>query len=228
MIQLEMNRMSVEGLFSAKYNSFKESLTVLSRSDKEKPESSLVHIDDFFAYDFDKITSLLWGEDPLTSADALFVKQNKVYLIEFKTGFSSILEESDIDDSKLICEKMEKPSVCEDYKKCLKEKNDFKKEALYYSIKLKVVESYKTILCKIFPNEILRENVDLIFLCVIDGKNVAIEKYQSDIDELTKVSSDNHVNRLKKSIKRYRSKMHWYDSIEVYTAKDFENNFISS
>lgn len=218
--------MDVEKKIESRFSGTKKTLSVLSRSDKEKPETALVQNKEI-AYDFDEITDLVWGCDDFSSADALFVKQEGIFLIEFKTGFSSV--DAEIVDSQLVCDKLPKPMVCEEYKKCLKQRNDYKKKSLYYSIKLKVVESYRTLVYKIFSNEMPRNDYTLNFLCVIDGKNIALEKYGNDITELTKKfpegDSENYVTRLKKSIKKYRDSLYGYDSIDVWTAGDFQKNF---
>lgn len=221
-----MCRMDVEKEFERLFSENKKTLSVLSRSDKEKPETALVQNKEL-AYDFDEITDIVWDCDDFSSADALCVNQKRIYLIEFKTGFSSV--DAEIVDSQLVCYKLPKPMVCEDYKECLKQRNDYKKKSLYYSIKLKVIESYRTLICKIFSDKMPRNDYTLNFLCVIDGKNIALEKYGNDINELTKKSSEgdseNYVTRLKKSIKKYRDGHYGYDSIDVWTAGDFQKNF---
>ena len=125
------------------YKTFSE----LSQSKPNDPTTNIVECDKK-AYSFDKLSDLYFGEtcsQKLCSADALYIKQgtkkDKLYIIEFKTGFKDKISAENFDEKLMTCTQLDPPRLCEDYKKLFFENRDNEKEVLKASIHEKAAET---------------------------------------------------------------------------------------
>lgn len=193
------------------YKAFSE----LSQSQPDDPTTSMVECDKK-AYSFDKLADLYLGATcphKLCSADALYIEQgikkDKLYIIEFKTGFKDKISDDNFDEQLMTCKKLDPPRLCEEYKKIFFKKREKEKEVLIASLHEKATESYILLCHSLFPQcEETQKQYQLIFAAVIDDVNndpiEAIERVYDDLTEPEK--SDNPVTESKISLKKYMAK----------------------
>ena len=213
------------------YKTFSE----LSQSKSDDPTTSIVECDKK-AYSFDKLADLYLGEacsHKLSSADALYIEQgtrkDKLYIIEFKTGFKDHISDDNFDEELMLCEKLDPPRLCKDYKNLFFEKRKKEKEILKASLREKAAESYILLCHSLFPQcDKAQKHYQLIFAAVIDDVNnapiEAIERVNDDLTESEK--SYNPVTESKMSLKKYMAKDTsgnpiLYDEVFVWSAEDF-------
>ena len=213
------------------YKTFSE----LSQSEPDDPTTSLVQCDKK-AYSFDKLADLYLGEtcsQKLCSADALYIEQgtqnDKLYIIEFKTGFKDKISADNFDEEKMTCKQLDPPRLCEDYKKLFFENRDIKKEVLKASLHKKAAESYILLCHSLLPQcDKAQKHYQLIFAAVVDDVNNApIEAIERVYDGLTEPEkSNNPITETKISLEKYMVKdasgyPTLYDRTFVWSAEDF-------
>ena len=215
------------------YRDFSE----LSRSDMNDPSTAMVECETK-AYSFDKLTDLYLGQNcphKLCSADALYIKhgahKDKLYVIEFKTGFNSIITAENYDEEKMKCEKLAPATVCDDYKVLFFKKQEKEKEVPADFLHKKAAESYILFQHSVFPlcaDAEGHKDYILIFAAVIDDvKNKPVEAIERVYEGITNPENPNNlVTDLQESIKKYMvrdtsDKPVMYDEAYVWSVEDF-------
>ena len=218
-----------------KYNDLIKTITILSKPDKG---DSLVTSEQEF-YDFDMICERIFGEKNCpTSADCLYVTENEITLIEFKSGFYDKMSKDNYEPELLRCRKFyEENYECIEYKKLLKKKYKKERKILKDSLKLKAIESYVTLEKKMLGlnnTDNNRNEIEIKYIVVIDGNSEdIIENILLDLTHInTKTKKSKNVNvfdSVRDSLKRYELKhdslgnKYLYDDIKVYPQIEFLN-----
>lgn len=200
---------------------YHEPISVISASASDR-KTSLVNISTKI-FNFDKITKTIYGEecDVLpASADGMFFIGNKLYFVEFKTGFKKKITKENFDKKIGICKY--KKEICEGYwdlffKNQKKETNELK-----YSIKTKAIDSFVTLDKMLIPRCDEGDKVSICFMAVIDADSgdALLDMYEKG----NKNSGD--IKRIRDSLKQYNkysNKLdYFYDEIEVKSEMEFE------
>ena len=184
---------TIKEYFDAKYgNNYKKEVTELSKSQEGK---SLVSAD-FLAYSFDDIFKNDKKTQKLHPVDAVVPYEDKLILIEFKSGFEdkvnkntfkkSLYEESKhCDKDKKDCQKL--IAFLSDYYQLFYEKRKSQKHELIYSLKLKLYDVVFFVKNSIFPYCIQkRKDIEIIYIIVVDS--LYIESRENTISGVNKNS----------------------------------------
>lgn len=204
---------------------YKTSITEASRSGEGKVlvESELQ------VYNFDEIAKSLFphGDIP-ASADGLQFVEDKIQLIEFKSGFKQKITKENFDPQIGKCSKTDE--VCEYYWSLFWENQDRKISELKDSIRSKAIESYILLEKHFLPNcqnTKLGKSNPLVFTVVIDEDGVdGIEDTLAEIAG-SELDTNNSLFSIRKSLRRLLNRKdatgnsYFYDEIEVLTATDF-------
>ena len=84
-------------------NFSKKTYTELSASQNK----SLIQSSKCEADDFDEITEYIFPQNKPSSADAILLDRNRVYFVEFKSGFHRKMSRTNFDRTQCRCEKID-------------------------------------------------------------------------------------------------------------------------
>ena len=210
---------------SEKGNPYFESISVLSKAQKDNPASVPLVDSNEKLYDFDELTKILSGRHLLpSSVDGMIVSNNIVYFIEFKQGFKKKITKENFDKEKMTC-KDDKTFFCHFYKDVFFENKRLETEDLKSNLLLKAAESYTLFEKNILPQcNATGKKIKLNLIVVMDGnadEELEFEsggKQQSNIFYSVQESLKSHFSLQKDQ----SGHDFYYDRIEVYSAKSFK------
>lgn len=210
---------------SEKGNPYFESISVLSKAQKDNPDSVPLVDSNEKLYDFDELTKILSGRLLLpSSVDGMIVSNNIVYFIEFKQGFKKKITKENFDKQKMTC-KDDKTFFCHFYKEIFFKNKDLETEDLKSSLLLKAAGSYTLFEKKILPQcNATEKNIKLSLIVVMDGNADEELEFESGGKQQSNVFFN--VQESLKSLfslqKDQNGNDFYYDCIEVHTANSFK------
>lgn len=214
----------------------KESYRKLSAVSKEKSlENSPVEE----AYNFDEISEYIFSSNKPASADALLIKNNTIYLMEFKSGFERKISLYNFDRTKCNCEKL--GDICDDYAELMKKHLENIERELKANLFQKAAESRWVLEYHLLPE--IYKNTDKIadnfnfpvqYIIVTDKvKDNPVDAMEQMLDDLGNIhNQDNFYERMEHSVKRLYcescyGKKAFYEKVEVYAVQEFEEMFLA-
>lgn len=211
-------------------NFSKKTYTELSASQNK----SLIQSSKCEAYDFDEITEYIFLQNKPSSADAILLDRNRVYFVEFKSGFHRKMSRTNFDRTQCRCEKID--DICDDYAKLMKRNLENIESELKANLFQKTAESRWTLEYHLLPEaykNTTHPDLQIFYIIVTDKvKEDPIDAMGQIMDDLAKIhNEDNFYERMEQSVKhlycesRYRKKA-FYDKVEVYSVQDFEMFFL--
>lgn len=189
------------------------------------------------AYDYENyVLHKLFTENPLKVVDALFIKDDNVYLFEFKSGFDQIINISNFDinywkcPNKEICriDGSDEPILCKAGAKFFIENQEHKINELKLSLHGKLVETHTVLNRFILPKCPHGEiKYKIWFIAVVDKLSMPLEETQDILELLSGIEPSNKVSNLRDSFIKYKRKDAdslplYYDEIEVWSVNEFE------
>jgi len=189
---------------------------------------------DVLAYDYEECASRLFASNPFKMVDALYLKGNTVWLIEFKGGFNLKIPLNNFDMSKWYCDNAKQ--VCEEGAKIFKENQSFKISELIDSIKGKLLETYITFFRLIIPECNACDNSYKIkYVSVVDAVSEPISAIDGILNDLGKTTpkEPSVMARLKTSISKYKimdkqQNPLLFDEILVWSIEEFKTNLCNT
>ena len=211
---------------SERGNPYFESISVLSKAQKDDPNSIPLVDSNEKLYDFDELTKKLSGRHSLpASVDGVIVSNNILYFIEFKQGFKKRITKENFDKAKMTC-KDDDTFFCHFYKKVFFENKDLETKDLKSSLLLKAAESYTLFEKKILPQcNVTEKKIKLNLIVVMDGnadEELEFESggtQQSNVFYSVQESLKSHFSLQKDQ----NGEDFYYDRIEVYSANSFKS-----
>lgn len=189
------------------------------------------------AYDYESyVLHKLFTENPLKVVDALFIKDDNVFLFEFKSGFNQIINISNFDinywkcPNKEICriDGSDEPILCKEGAKYFIENQEHKINELKLSLHGKLVETHTVLNRFILPKCPHSEiKYKIWFIAVVDKLSMPLEETQDILELLSGIKPSNRVSDLRESFIKYKrsdddSLPLYYDEIEVWSVDEFE------
>lgn len=225
---------SLKNFLESNYSSYLDTITNLSRSNKKE-----FIIDSRKLYNFDKMICEFYNEqNKPKSADALFILENSILFIEFKTGFKDNVKIKNLNENEYCnnCYDEIIYAICNEKFKYFIQSKKLSKEDKKKGLFLKIAESYiifKTQLLPKYLNEAYfnNSNYKFLFWIVIDNPvdaiHISYKKNNNYNDEKNNILID-----IQNSIKRFYDKhnLSYYDEILVlnqYTFLDKINKFFN-
>lgn len=180
-------------------------------------------------YNFDQVCKDFFaGKNVPTSADGVQIQGRNVELVEFKSGFKQRVTKDKFDPDKGTCKSAGK--VCTDYWNLFWENQDRKRAQLISSVRTKAIESYVFLEKHILPQCLDYTEggkMKLVFTVVIDEDGV--DGLEDTLAELAGAEPENNaITAIRQALKRFANRKdendipYYYDSINVFSAKDFE------
>ena len=126
-------------------NFSKKTYTELSASQNK----SLIQSSKCEAYDFDEITEYIFPQNKPSSADAILLDKNRIYFIEFKSGFHRKMSRTSFDRTQCRCEKID--DICDDYANLMKRNLENIESELKSNLFQKTAESRWTLEYHLLP-----------------------------------------------------------------------------
>ena len=206
------------------YNSLLETVTELSKTDKKEFIKNTTML-----YNFDKmICSFYRDTNKPKSADALYIIDNVILFIEFKTGFKDKVTIRDIDENKFCCHCM-LHNICKEKFQYYIQYKDLHKKDKSKSLFLKIAESYiffKENFLPIYMHSITegKYNYKFKFWIVVDSPVDAIQAgYKKNNNENEKKTKNNIILGLQEKVKRFYDKTNksYYEEILVLNQYEF-------
>lgn len=215
-----MNTEEIRTYLFQQYGDYLEPISRLSESTKGK----ILVSDHRELFNFDKISEKIYSSKKPSSADSIYISENAVILIEFKSGFKKIITKKSFDISKITCpDDGAKP--CYEYAKLLFQKQRCESNELLDSIRLKAIESYITLEKEILPfcnnsQDIPTRKRRFIFCTVVDDY---IDSMEDTLNELSGKNSDNNtITSIKNALSRLiLHKNYYYTEIKVFSPYEF-------
>lgn len=214
-----MNTEEIRAYLFRQYQEFLEPISRLSTSTKRK----ILVSDHRELFNFDKISEKIYSSKKPSSADSIYISENEVILIEFKSGFKKVITKNNFDISKIACPD-DSARPCYDYAKLLFQKQKCESRELLDSIRLKAIESYITLEKEILPfcsdSYGLLKKRKFIFCAVVDDY---IDSMEDTLNELSGKSSDNNtITSIKNALSRLiLHKNYYYTEIKVFSPYEF-------
>lgn len=189
------------------------------------------------AYNYEKyVLDKLFSDNPLKVVDAMLIKNNNIYLFEFKSGFDQIINISNFDikfwecPNKEICriDGSDEPIFCNDGAKFFIENQEHKINELKLSLHGKLIETYAVLNRFIIPKCHHSETEYKIwFIAVVDKLSMPLEETQDILELMAGKQPTNKVSDLRDSFAKYKRKGAdslplYYDEIEVWSVAEFE------
>ena len=195
------------------------------------------------AYNFDEISEYIFSSNKPASADALLIKNDKIYLIEFKSGFERKISLYNFDRVKCNCEKI--GDICDDYAELMKKHLENIERELKANLFQKAAESRWVLEYHLFP-EVYKNNYKNVdkndgafnfpvqYIIVTDKvKDNPVDAMEQMLDDLGNIhNQDNFYERMEHSVQRLYcesryGKKAFYEKVEVYAVQDFEEMFLA-
>lgn len=178
------------------------------------------------AYSFDEITEYIFPRNKPASADALLIKNRKLFLIEFKRGFERVFSEQ----KEYLCE--DTGDRCPRYEKISKNNLKNIEKELKANLFQKAAESRWILEQHLLP-EIYKGSIPpefrVYYVIVTDKiKENPVDAMEQIMDEWAQIHRENNFyERMEASVKRLYcesrfGKKAFYDRVEVYSVQEFE------
>lgn len=213
-----MSTNDIQSYLANNYTDFLKPVSELSKSDQGK----VLVEDERKLYNFDKITEKLYPNCIPESVDSLYVLNNKVLFVEYKSGFKKKISKDNFKKEKMSCPDDSK-KFCQPYAKLFFDNQKKEDKVLYYSIHQKAIESYMTFMKGIVPEVENNEQSRFLMFCVVIDDYV--ENMEDILNGLSKKSSDsNLIGSMRQSLSRFRkmgNKDYYYDEIKVFSPHEF-------
>ena len=219
-----INNVDVESFFenNVPLSSFSE----LSKNNKGKP---LVE-NDTKAYAYEKYATTLFSSNPLQMVDALYIKDNCIWLIEFKGGFNLKISLKNFDINRWYCESAKK--ICEDGAKYFKENQVHKVNELINSLHGKLLETYTTFYRIILPKcAPCTQQYKVKYVSVVDANSDPLGNIENVLGSVSEFdeNTDNLLPRLKASLSKYKTvdangNPLFFDEILAWSIEEFNRN----
>ena len=222
MVKLMIKNLDIEKYFSQ--NSSLKKFTELSEN--KETHKPLVH-NDVLAYDYEECSPIWFKNEQLKMVDALYIKNNDVFFIEFKGGFVLNIRADNFDWQRWWCDDAKR--TCKDAGKIFLENQELKISELISSITGKLTETSATIKSIVLPSCVHCDRVFRTFyVVVVDEMSQPLDSIENSLNELSNAPSNttNPISNLKNSIKKYRlldsnKEGVFFDVIEVWNIADF-------
>lgn len=217
-----IKNLDIEKYFSR--NSPLKKFTELSENkDTHKP---LVH-NDILAYDYEACSPKWFKNEQLKMVDALYIRNNDAFFIEFKGGFVLNIRDDNFDWSHWWCDDAKK--TCKGAGEIFLENQKLKISELISSITGKLTETSATIKSIILPSCVRCDKVFRTFyVVVVDEMSRPLDAMEDALNGLSNTPSNitNPISNLKNSIKKYRlldsnKEGVFFDIIEVWNTDEF-------
>lgn len=212
-----MNTNDVKEFLENNYAEYLESVSDLSRSDNGK----ILVEDERKLYNFDKITKKIYPQNSPESADALYASDNKIFFVEYKSGFSKKINKKNFDPKKMTCYDNDE-KYCEAYARLFLKNQKNEDKILKHSIHFKAVESYMTYMQEIASK--CGKELDKVLYCVVVDDYV--DNMEDILNSLAAKKSDTNIREeLRQSLSRFRKrkkKSYYYDDIKVFSPYEFK------
>ena len=222
-MSLKLNT-SVESFFQSNYPEYLSKISEVSRSD-----NGAFFVDSNVpAWDFDKITQNIFKKNPPDSSDCILLSGKDIYFVEFKSGLDKLVDWKNFDPNKVVCKVLgDRP--CVKLGTLLRQRDDYKEDALRQNIQLKASDSYRTfernIISKMLQIDSGKSyNYRLHFVAVVDCEDIendVFEDIMSQMSETLHVPETNHVSKIRSCLKRYARPDIWYDDVNVFGVQEF-------
>ena len=189
------------------------------------------------AYDYESyVLNKLFKENPLKVVDAIFIKNNDIYLFEFKRGFEQIINIGNFDINYWKCPNKEisrkdgtdEPILCKDGAKYFLDNQKLKINELKLSLHGKLVETHTVLNRFIVPKCHHSETEYKIwFVAVVDNLVMPLEETQDILELMAGSQPTNKVADLRSSFTKYKRNGEdtlplYYDEIEIWSVAEFE------
>lgn len=217
----------IKNLDIQKYFSQNSSLKKFTQLSENKGTHIPLVVNDTLAYDYEECVAPLFRNEALKMVDAVYVKDNTIFFIEFKGGFVLDIRLDNFDMSRWYCKDAEK--TCEQAVKIFLKNQELKISELISSINGKLLETFVTINSLILP---LCDTCDGTFrtsyVAVVDEMSRPLGAMEEALNDLSEIESNtiNPISNLKASVKKYRladsnGENVFFDSIEVWNLDEF-------
>lgn len=146
-------------------NFSKKTYTELSANQNK----SLIQSSKCEAYDFDEITEYIFPQNKPSSADAILLDRNRVYFVEFKSGFHRKMSRTNFDRTQCRCEKID--DICDDYAKLMKRHLENIESELKANLFQKTAESRWTLEYHLLPEaykDTTHPDLQIFYIIVTD------------------------------------------------------------
>ncbi|MBQ7115004.1 MAG: hypothetical protein IJN94_01160 [Clostridia bacterium] len=191
------------------------------------------------AYNYEKYAvETLFPRNPFKVVDAIFIKNNNIYLFEFKRGFEQIINPNNFDIKKWLCPNQElcrkdgsnDPIYCNEGAGYFKENQRLKLNELKFSLHGKLLETH-TVLHRYILPKCKHSNVTYTvwFVAVVDKINMPLEETQDILNSISgkEDCETNTIQDLRTSFSKFKrcgedSNPLFYDKIEVWSIDEFE------
>ncbi len=183
-------------------------------------------------FNFDKLVKKICSNNPHTSADAMYIKDNAITFIEFKGGFHDLISEETKDISLIRCPR-DNTIECNDYYNIFLEKRKKEKKILKNNLICKIIETfvfYKYELLNLIDNSNSNQNIKLYFLVVINDnleeyENILLDSASGSIAISSDIENSNNViKQIKQFTKRFRNKdgRYYYHNVSACRVDEFK------
>lgn len=216
-----VNDFEVEKYFSE--NTVKKSFSELSIN---KQSGKPLVISETQGYDYETCVLKLFKSNPLKMVDALYIKDNQLYFIEFKSGFVQNINYDTFDITKWWCNSAEK--TCEEGAKIFLKNQELIIDELIESVKGKLLETNAILFKLILPKcEVSKKSYKIHYVAVVDELQNPIESIENVFGSLgNSIKKESPINRLRDSLKKYNindafGNPMFFDYIDVWNTFDF-------
>ncbi len=217
----------IKNLDIEKYFSQNSSLKKFTELSENKGTHKPLVYNDTLAYDYEACSPIWFKNEQLKMVDALYIRNNDVFFIEFKGGFVLDIHNDNFDWNLWWCKDAER--TCTEAGKIFLENQKLKIAELIYSINGKLIETSATIKSFILPScESCNRVFRTFYIVVVDEMSHPLGAMEETLNNLSGKSSNtlNPISNLKNSIKKYRlldsnNECVFFDTIEVWNIDEF-------
>lgn len=181
---------------------------------------------------YDDIVKSFCKKAAIKSVDSIFIKDDVIYFIEFKTGFKQKINKSNFDESKWYCE--DKKAICKENMNRFKEYKDLSYNEQKRSLNLKAVESAFFFNGIIVPKcNTCDKHYKMVLIVVVDVSYSPIDALQQMQNDMGNIETDNNntYKNLNNSFDKLRPSNFdgnalFYDEIFIYSSEEFTQNLL--
>lgn len=221
-----INGWDVPNFFSQ--NSSLKSFSILSEN--KETHVSLVH-NETLAYDYETCVGQLFQRNALKMVDAVYVKNNTIYFIEFKGGFDLNIRLDNFDMNRWYCNDAKRK--CKQAAEIFMENQDHKISELIASVNGKLVETYVTINKLILPMCATGDySFRTVYVVVVDEISQPLGAIEETLNALSGkgMNTINPISKLKDSTRKYsisdaQGVPVFFDKIDVLNVSEFNVKF---
>lgn len=207
-------------------NAEQKTFTELS---KDKQNGKALVSNEQNGYDYEKCALNFFETHPFKVVDAVYIKGNKLFLIEFKGGFVQKINYNNFELSKWECTLSGTSIICKEGAKIFLENQELKMSQLIESIKGKLLETHALLYGIILPQcSECQNEYEVHYVAVINDQIDPVAAIENGLNELGDLSTneENPISRLKKSLKKYNVKNAnneplFFDYIDVWNTFQF-------